>query len=75
MTRTVFEELAEFNRDDKFETSTNHSNFFPTAALPGSDEKVEVLKRRVNRGLPLWHDQDRRSFNDFDRDCDNLWRP
>jgi hypothetical protein len=37
-----------------------------TEALPGTDEKLNELARRVERGLPLWHPQDRRTFNDRD---------
>lgn len=38
----------------------------PTAALPGTSEKLTVLAERVQRGLPLWHDSDRRSYDDSD---------
>ena len=38
--------------------------FEPTTALPGSNEKLEVLARRVALGLPLWHPEDRRTFDD-----------
>ena len=36
----------------------------PTRALPGSAEKVGVLKDRVRRGLPLWHPSDRRFYRE-----------
>ena len=32
----------------------------PTAALPGSEEKICVLAQRARRGLPLWHPLDAR---------------
>ena len=35
-----------------------------TEALPGTDAKLAILAERVERGLPLWHPQDRRTFND-----------
>jgi hypothetical protein len=38
----------------------------PTAALPGTSEKLTILAERVQRGLPLWHDSDRRSYDDSD---------
>lgn len=38
--------------------------FQATEALPGSNEKLEVLARRVALGLPLWHPDDRRTFDD-----------
>jgi hypothetical protein len=34
-----------------------------TNALPGSDEKLEVMARRVRQGLPLWHPKDRRTYD------------
>ncbi len=35
-----------------------------TPALPGSSEKITKLAERVRFGLPLWHPQDRQSFDD-----------
>ena len=35
-----------------------------TPAMPGSDEKVEELAKRASEGLPLWHSEDRRTFDD-----------
>lgn len=35
-----------------------------TAALPGSTEKLSVLAERVRRGLPLWHEEDRRGYDE-----------
>lgn len=32
--------------------------FDSTAALPGSDEKLAILARRAEQGLPLWNDED-----------------
>lgn len=39
-----------------------------TAAMPGTDEKLIVLAERLQRGLPLWHPADRRSYNDADKE-------
>ena len=39
-----------------------------TEALPGSDSKLDVLANRLAHGLPLWHPEDRQTFNDGDRD-------
>jgi hypothetical protein len=33
--------------------------FDGTDAMPGTNEKVEVLAERVRTGLPLWHPEDR----------------
>jgi hypothetical protein len=34
-----------------------------TEALPGTNQKVKVLALRVELGLPLWHPEDRRTFD------------
>jgi len=34
-----------------------------TQAMPGTAEKLEVLSRRVRKGLPLWHPNDRITFD------------
>ena len=39
-----------------------------TTAMPGTAEKLGVLAERLQRGLPLWHPADRRTFNDSDQD-------
>jgi hypothetical protein len=36
----------------------------PTGAMPGSQEKLEVLAERLRQGLPLWHPDDRLSYDD-----------
>lgn len=33
-----------------------------TDAPPGSPEKLEILRRRIESGQPLWHPDDRTSF-------------
>ena len=35
-----------------------------TLALPGSDAKIDTLAERAKQGLPLWHPEDRRSYDD-----------
>jgi hypothetical protein len=39
--------------------------FNPTAAVPGSDEKLLVMAERVRAGLPIWHGKDRRDYEDL----------
>jgi hypothetical protein len=34
-----------------------------TAANPGSAEKIEILRARVERGENLWHESDRTDFS------------
>jgi hypothetical protein len=38
--------------------------FDGTDAMPGTEAKVEVLARRLQRGLPLWHPADREDLED-----------
>jgi hypothetical protein len=38
--------------------------FAATRAMPGTDEKLEVLAQRIRAGLPLWHHEDRRDYDD-----------
>jgi hypothetical protein len=42
--------------------------FDATRALPGTEQKLEVLAQRVRQGLPLWHDADRRTYDESDDD-------
>lgn len=50
-----------------FEPETQpESSHDRTTAMPGTDEKVEILAGRLRKGLPLWHPGDRRSFDDLD---------
>ena len=38
--------------------------FTATRAMPGTEEKLEVLAARIRAGLPLWHQADRRDYDD-----------
>ena len=38
--------------------------FASTEALPGSNDKIDILAERAKGGLPLWHPSDRRSYDD-----------
>ncbi len=40
------------------------SNFDPTGAMPGTNEKLSVLAARVKAGLPLWNCNDRTEYDD-----------
>jgi hypothetical protein len=40
----------------------------PTPAMPGSKEKLAILAERLRLGLPLWHESDRRTYNDQDKE-------
>ena len=45
---------------------TENVEYDATKALPGTNEKLSVLARRIQEGLPLWHPQDRLAYNDSD---------
>lgn len=40
----------------------------PTRALPGTEEKLAILSERLLNGLPLWHPDDRRHWDESDSD-------
>ena len=58
----VMEAILKYGHDEDFEGFAN-STFFATDAPAGSQEKIEILRRRVERGQPLWHDDDRVDFS------------
>jgi len=51
------------------------AEFDATPALPGSDDKLQMLADRVASGLPLWHPSDRRDYEDerWKRSEDGRW--
>jgi hypothetical protein len=55
--QTVFQALLDFGHDEDFKP-TLCKRFRPTAAGPGSPEKLDVLADRVANGWPLWHPED-----------------
>ena len=63
MANSVLEAIREGIWD--FEpTSTEDEEYESTKALPGSTEKLDILAQRVQLGLPLWHPEDRRTYDD-----------
>jgi hypothetical protein len=60
--QTVFEAILSRGHDEDFEGRIT-PDFVPTSTLPGSSAKVEVLRRRVELGQPLWHRDDRASYD------------
>ncbi len=40
------------------------SSYASTRALPGTGDKLQVMAERVRRGLPLWHPEDRRTYDE-----------
>jgi hypothetical protein len=48
--------------------TTTGGEYDSTEAMPGTQEKIAVLAKRLERGLPLWHPRDRRTYKDNDQD-------
>lgn len=63
MTQSVLQAIREgqWNYEPDF---SQQQEFDSTPALPGSVEKVATLATRAETGLPLWHPQDRLSFDE-----------
>lgn len=40
----------------------------PTTAIPGSEEKIQVIMQRVQNGQPLWHEQDAVNYDGETKD-------
>ena len=67
MPRSVLEAIKQ--GDWNFEpTGQQPVNLKATAAMPGTAEKLDVLAERLKLGLPLWHENDRQTFDDRDKD-------
>ncbi len=60
--RNVFDAIREFGHDEFF-TPREDEDFVPTTAPAGSDEKIAILARRIELGLPLWHPLDRSDYS------------
>ena len=60
--RNVFEAILKYGHDEDFSPLEN-DQFKPTNAAAGSQDKIDELRRRVELGLPLWHDSDRTDYS------------
>ena len=58
----VFEAILEYGHDEDF-VPHKSIDFSATDAPAGSDEKIEALRRRVLKGQPLWHLEDREDYS------------
>jgi hypothetical protein len=59
--RNVFEAIDSDGHDENY-MPTVSSEFDPTDAAPGSQEKIQLLRHRIANGLPLWHAADRSDY-------------
>lgn len=60
--KNVFEAILRYGHDEDF-IPHEDNEFIPTDAPAGSPEKIEVLRRRVELGQPLWHGTDRVDYS------------
>ena len=60
--RNVFEAILKYGHDEDFAPATS-GEFKPTNAPAGSQEKIDELRRRIEKGQPLWHDKDRTDYS------------
>ena len=67
MSNSVLDAIRDGNWDFEPEQMTEEQ-FISTEALPGTNEKLDVLAERIRAGLPLWHPEDRRTYDDSDSD-------
>jgi hypothetical protein len=60
--RNVFEAILKYGHDEDFAPDTR-AEFDATDAPAGSAEKIDILRRRVEMGEPLWHSEDRKDYS------------
>jgi len=60
--RNVFEAILECGHDEDF-VPTETEEFGGTDTAAGSRAKIDVLAERVQKGLPLWHPDDRGDYS------------
>ena len=60
--KNVFEAILKYGHDEDYLPEPTPT-FMPTDAAAGSPEKIEILRSRIELGLPLWHDNDRYDYN------------
>ena len=58
----VFEAILKYGHDEDF-APAEFDGFAATDAPAGSEEKIEILRRRIEQGLPLWHTNDRVDYS------------
>lgn len=64
---TVQRSVLEAIRDGDWNyepTDLGETDYSATGAMPGSVEKLSVLAIRAERGLPLWHNSDRLTYDE-----------
>ena len=49
------------------------SRYGSTDALPGSSAKLKILADRIAKGQPLWHPNDRMTYEDYLNNDEHEW--
>lgn len=62
--QNVFDAILKYGHDEDFAPAESEE-FEPTDAPAGSEDKIEILRRRIEEGVPLWHDSDRQDYSDL----------
>ena len=60
--RNVFEAIAGERHEENF-VPVEGAEFEPIDLAAGSWEKIELLRRRVEMGVRMWHDADRSDYS------------
>ncbi|MBX7074497.1 MAG: hypothetical protein K1X71_15225 [Pirellulales bacterium] len=60
--RNVFEAILQCGHDEDYAPHVDN-DFIATDAPAGSPEKLAILARRIELGLPLWHPEDRSDYS------------
>jgi hypothetical protein len=60
--RNVFEAILKYGHDEDYLPEPPET-FSATDAPAGSTEKIEILRSRIELGLPLWHEEDRFDYS------------
>ncbi len=60
--RNVFEAILKYGHDEDFRPEESN-DFEATDAPAGSSKKIDMLRRRVEQGYPLWHNEDRSDYS------------
>ncbi len=60
--RNVFEAIAREGHEESF-VPVEPDEFEPTDLAAGVWEKIELLRRRVEMGVPMWHEEDRSDYS------------
>ena len=55
----VFDAILRYGHDEDFQPQLS-GNWRPTSAVAGTTQKLEVLRSRVELGVPLFHPHDNR---------------